>query len=59
MAVARAALKSGLARRRVDPREVAERTRDYLYGGTLLSIPEQRGALSEVPPNPAPGGRFR
>ena len=51
MAVAKAALKSGLARRRVDPHEVLERTRDYLYGGTLLSIPEQRGrVLAEVPP---------
>jgi hypothetical protein len=51
MAVARAALKSGLARRRVDPHQVLERTRDYLYGGTLLAIPEQSGrALAEVPP---------
>jgi malate dehydrogenase (oxaloacetate-decarboxylating) len=51
MAVAKAALKSGLARRRVDPHEVLERTRDYLYGGTLLAIPEQRGrAFAEVPP---------
>jgi malate dehydrogenase (oxaloacetate-decarboxylating) len=40
-AVARAALKAGLARRRVDPRLVLERTRDYLYGGTLLAIPEE------------------
>ena len=40
-AVARAALKAGLARRRIDPRLVLERTRDYLYGGTLLAIPEE------------------
>ncbi|HEV8198945.1 MAG TPA: malic enzyme-like NAD(P)-binding protein [Candidatus Polarisedimenticolia bacterium] len=51
MAVARAALKSGLARRRVDPHQVLERTRDYLYGGTLLAIPEQSSrAFAEVPP---------
>jgi malate dehydrogenase (oxaloacetate-decarboxylating) len=40
-AVARAALKAGLARRRIDPHLVLERTRDYLYGGTLLAIPEE------------------
>jgi len=39
-AVAWAALKSGLARRRIDPHMVLERTRDYLYGGKLLAIPE-------------------
>jgi malate dehydrogenase (oxaloacetate-decarboxylating) len=40
-AVARAAQASGLARRRVDPRRVLERTRDYLYGGTVLVVPEE------------------
>jgi malate dehydrogenase (oxaloacetate-decarboxylating) len=40
-AVARAAQKSGLARRRVDPRSVLERTREYLYGGTVLTLPEE------------------
>lgn len=40
-AVARAAIASGLARRSVDPRTILERTRDYLYGGTLLGLPEQ------------------
>jgi malate dehydrogenase (oxaloacetate-decarboxylating) len=51
MAVARAAMKSGLARRRVDPRHVLERTRDYLYGGTLLALPEVTlGAFRETTP---------
>jgi malate dehydrogenase (oxaloacetate-decarboxylating) len=51
MAVARAAMKSGLARRRVDPRHVLERTRDYLYGGTLLALPEVTvGSFREAPP---------
>ena len=38
-AVARAALRSGVARRRVDPRQILENTRDYLYGGTLTALP--------------------
>ncbi len=38
-AVARAALRSGVARRRVDPRQILENTRDYLYGGTLAALP--------------------
>src|SRR5438093_753870 len=38
-AVARAAIESGEARRRVDPRLILENTRDYLYGGTLRSLP--------------------
>jgi hypothetical protein len=38
-AVARAAIETGEARRRVDPRQVLENTRDYLYGGTLRALP--------------------
>ncbi|MEK7798631.1 MAG: NAD-dependent malic enzyme, partial [Acidobacteriota bacterium] len=38
-AVARAALETGEARRRVDPRLILENTRDYLYGGTLRALP--------------------
>ena len=50
-AVAKAALKSGLARRRIDPRLVLERTRDYLYGGALLAIPNEAGGrLLASPP---------
>ena len=37
-AVARAALDSGQARRRVDPREIFDNTNDYLYGGTLRPL---------------------
>jgi malate dehydrogenase (oxaloacetate-decarboxylating) len=40
-AVARSAIKSGLARRPVEPRLIYERTRDYLYGGALLAFPEE------------------
>ncbi len=46
-AVARAAIRSGEARRRVDPRHVLENTRDYLYGGTLRAVPGE--------PIPPPG----
>jgi malate dehydrogenase (oxaloacetate-decarboxylating) len=49
-AVARAAQKSGLARRRVDPRSVLERTRDYLYGGTVLSLPEESASFGKGRP---------
>jgi malate dehydrogenase (oxaloacetate-decarboxylating) len=45
-AVARAALQSGEARRRVDPRLILENTRDYLYGGTLAAL---EGAPIETP----------
>jgi malate dehydrogenase (oxaloacetate-decarboxylating) len=38
-AVARAALETGEAQRRVDPRLILENTRDYLYGGTLRALP--------------------
>ena len=38
-AVARAAIETGEARRRVDPHLILENTRDYLYGGTLRSLP--------------------
>jgi len=38
-AVARAAIETGEARRRVDPRLIQENTRDYLYGGTLRALP--------------------
>ena len=38
-AVARAAIETGEARRRVDPRLILENTRDYLYGGTLRALP--------------------
>lgn len=38
-AVARAALESGQARRRVDPRDILDNTNDYLYGGTLRPLP--------------------
>jgi malate dehydrogenase (oxaloacetate-decarboxylating) len=38
-AVARAALETGEARRRVDPRRILENTRDYLYGGVLRALP--------------------
>jgi malate dehydrogenase (oxaloacetate-decarboxylating) len=37
-AVAGAALESGQARRRVDPREVRENTHDFLYGGQLRPL---------------------
>jgi hypothetical protein len=37
-AVARAALESGQARRRVDPRDILDNTNDYLYGGTLRPL---------------------
>ncbi len=37
-AVARAALASGQARRRVDPRDILENTHDYLYGGILRPL---------------------
>jgi malate dehydrogenase (oxaloacetate-decarboxylating) len=38
-AVARAAIESGEARRRVNPRAIFENTRDYLYGGDLRALP--------------------
>jgi malate dehydrogenase (oxaloacetate-decarboxylating) len=38
-AVARAALDSGEARLRVEPRLILENTRDYLYGGVLRALP--------------------
>ncbi|MGH9749964.1 MAG: NAD(P)-dependent malic enzyme [Candidatus Polarisedimenticolia bacterium] len=38
-AVARAAIESGEARRRVNPRAILENTRDYLYGGDLRALP--------------------
>jgi malate dehydrogenase (oxaloacetate-decarboxylating) len=38
-AVARAALETGEAQRRVDPRLILENTRDYLYGGILRALP--------------------
>ena len=38
-AVARAAIETGEARRRVDPRLILENTRDYLYGGSLRALP--------------------
>jgi len=38
-AVARAAIETGEARRRVDPQRILENTRDYLYGGTLRALP--------------------
>ncbi len=38
-AVARAAMETGEARRRVDPRLILENTRDFLYGGTLRAVP--------------------
>ena len=38
-AVARAAIETGEARRRVDPRLILENTRDYLYGGVLRALP--------------------
>ena len=38
-AVARAAIETGEARRRVDPKLILENTRDYLYGGTLRALP--------------------
>src|SRR6185295_413830 len=38
-AVARAAIETGEARRRVDPRLILENTRDYLYGGILRALP--------------------
>jgi len=49
-AVARAAIESGEARRRVDPRLILENTRDYLYGGTLRALPgEPIGEQPELP----------
>jgi malate dehydrogenase (oxaloacetate-decarboxylating) len=49
-AVARAAIESGEARRRVDPRLILENTRDYLYGGTLRALPgEPIGDQPELP----------
>ncbi len=38
-AVARAAIETGEARRRVDPKLILENTRDFLYGGTLRALP--------------------
>jgi malate dehydrogenase (oxaloacetate-decarboxylating) len=38
-AVARSAIETGEARRRVNPRLILENTRDYLYGGTLRALP--------------------
>ncbi len=52
-AVARAAIESGEARRRVDPRLILENTRDYLYGGTLRSLPgEPIGDQPQLPLKP-------
>jgi malate dehydrogenase (oxaloacetate-decarboxylating) len=48
-AVARAAIASGEARRRVDPALILENTRDYLYGGVLRSLPGE-----PIPPPVAP-----
>jgi malate dehydrogenase (oxaloacetate-decarboxylating) len=49
-AVARAAIESGEARRRVDPRLILANTRDYLYGGTLKALPgEPIGPQPELP----------
>jgi len=49
-AVARAALDSGEARLRVDPRLILENTRDYLYGGVLRALPgESIGRQPELP----------
>ncbi len=49
-AVARAALDTGEARRRVDPRLILENTRDYLYGGTLRALPgEPLGRQPDLP----------
>ena len=50
-AVAKAAIASGLARRRIDPHQVLERTREFLYGGSLLAIPDEVGGpiLGGVP----------
>jgi len=52
-AVARAAIESGEARRRVDPRLILENTRDYLYGGTLRALPGERlgGPQPDLPLN--------
>jgi malate dehydrogenase (oxaloacetate-decarboxylating) len=50
-AVARAAIESKEARRRVDPHRILENTRDYLYGGTLRSLPgEPMGGPASPPP---------
>src|SRR5262249_18125047 len=55
-AVARAALRSGTARRRVDPRQILENTRDFLYGGTLAALAGE--AIAEEPQLPLkPCGR--
>jgi malate dehydrogenase (oxaloacetate-decarboxylating) len=51
-AVARAAIESGEARRRVDPRQVLENTRDYLYGSPLRALP---GEPIDDPPSQPPG----
>ncbi len=53
-AVARAAIESGEARRRVDPRRILENTRDYLYGGTLRSLPGE--PIDDQPPLPLKKG---
>jgi malate dehydrogenase (oxaloacetate-decarboxylating) len=49
-AVARAAIATGEARRRVDPRLILENTRDYLYGGTLRAVPGEPIADQPVLP---------
>jgi malate dehydrogenase (oxaloacetate-decarboxylating) len=46
-AVARAAIETGEARRRVDPRLILENTRDYLYGGVLRALPGE--AIGDQP----------
>ncbi len=49
-AVARSAIETGEARRRVDPRLILENTRDYLYGGTLRALPgEPIGQQPDLP----------
>jgi malate dehydrogenase (oxaloacetate-decarboxylating) len=49
-AVARAAIETREARRRVDPRLILENTRDYLYGGTLRALPgEPMGDQPDLP----------
>ena len=47
-AVARAAIETGEARVRVDPRLILENTRDHLYGSALRSLP---GEPIDPPPD--------
>ncbi|HKN47798.1 MAG TPA: malic enzyme-like NAD(P)-binding protein [Candidatus Polarisedimenticolia bacterium] len=49
-AVARSAIETGEARRRVDPRQILENTRDYLYGAPLRALPgEPIGEQPDLP----------